>query len=114
MKERVAHSTQSGDTRCIVGTPTVATKYFGNARIPRSGASYLTEIVTGSLHIQLNVVCVCRTTARVKYPRPGSDDIARRTGRRQLQCYRSTRVFVARFTGRVTHVRFHLMTPFAA
>jgi hypothetical protein len=51
MKERVAHSPQSSDTHCIVGTPTVATKYFGNARVPRSGARYLTGNVTGSLHL---------------------------------------------------------------
>jgi hypothetical protein len=42
------------------------------------------------------------------------DELARRTGRRQLQLHGSTSALDARVPGTMTHVRLHLMTPFAA
>jgi hypothetical protein len=51
MPQRVAHSPKTGDTLSIVGTPTVTQNTLAMPAYHVCGASYLTNSVTGSLHV---------------------------------------------------------------
>jgi hypothetical protein len=51
MRERVAHLPKTGDTLSIVGTPMVTQNTLAMPAYHECGASYLTNSVTGSLHV---------------------------------------------------------------